>query len=163
MGMYDTINNVPVKCPRCGDKTPKSVQIKCGPQILNDYAFGKDRIEMDWSYTYYNSIIDEEKKVIGGIATCGKCKEESNTEMDRLAQEAKDKGELKAPEGGRYLIDCEIDGKNALMVLLNRLEEIYGGNGHIELFDVAIQLDKDDIPIFAGPIIEERLKKIKDK
>ena len=27
MGMFDTIYNVPVKCPRCGDEWPKSVQI----------------------------------------------------------------------------------------------------------------------------------------
>lgn len=156
--MFDTISNVQVKCPRCGDEGPKSVQIKCGPQTLKDYEFGKDRIEVDWSYTYYGSIIDEEKKVIRGIATCDRCEEESKMEMERLIQEAKDKGELKKPEGAIYLLECKIDGKSALGVVLDRLRKIYGGNRDIELFDIAIQLNKDDVPIFAGTIIEGSLK-----
>ena len=61
MGMFDTIHNVPVKCPRCGDEGPKSVQIKSGPQILYAYEFGKDKIDIDWDYECYGSVIDREK------------------------------------------------------------------------------------------------------
>ncbi len=82
MGMYDTIYNVPIKCPRCGDSKPKEVQIKSGPQILSDYDFGKDSIEVDWTYTYYGSIVDENKKIIRGIAICKKCTEEANKNIE---------------------------------------------------------------------------------
>lgn len=77
MGMFDTIRNVPVKCPRCGNEGSKSVQIKSGPQNLSSYEFGKDKIKINWTYEYYGSIIDEDKKMIRGIAICEKCEEKS--------------------------------------------------------------------------------------
>ncbi len=82
MGMYDTIFNVPIKCPRCGDSEPKEVQIKSGPQTLSAYDFGNDEIEIDWAYTYYGSIVDKDKKIIRGIATCEKCSEEANKNIE---------------------------------------------------------------------------------
>jgi len=82
MGMYDTIFNVPIKCPRCGDPEPKEVQIKSGPQTLFAYDFGKDEIEVDWTYTYYGSIVDKDKKIIRGIATCNKCNEEAMKKIE---------------------------------------------------------------------------------
>lgn len=103
MGMFDTIYGVIVKCPRCGDYDPKSVQIKTGPQILDIYQFGRDKIDIDWDYEYYGSVIDREKRIIRGVADCDKCKKES---------------------------DKKIEG----------------------LFDVAIWLDKDNIPIVADNI-----------
>lgn len=162
MGMFDTIYNVPVKCPRCGDAGPKSVQIKSGPQNLNEYEFGKDEIPINWTYEYYGSVIDRKKRIIRGIATCGKCKEESKKKMDELIQEANDKKEIKIPEGEgeregemhRYLFECEIDGKDALKVMLNRLDEAYGGNRNIELFEVAIFLNVYYMPIAADPITD---------
>ncbi len=152
MGMFDTIYNVPVKCPRCGDSGPKSVQIKSGPQNLSAYEFGRDEIEIDWTYEYYDSIIDECKKIIRGIAICEKCKEETNKKMDDLIAEAKKKGDIKAPEGGDYLFQCEIDGKNALGVMLKRLDEAYDGSRHIESFEVAIWLNEKNVPIAVDQI-----------
>jgi hypothetical protein len=149
MGMFDTIYNVPVKCPRCGDEGPKSVQIKSGPQNLFEYEFGKDKIDIDWTYEYYGSIIDKDKRIIRGIATCEKCREETNKKMDDLIKDAKRKGEIKVPEGGEYLFQCEIEGKNALGVILKRLDDIYGGNKNIEIFDVAIWLNEKNVPIAA--------------
>ncbi len=114
MGMFDTIVNTPVTCPRCGDSGLKSVQIKPGPQNLDEYEFGKDKIDIDWSYEYYGSIVDIEKRIIRGIATCDKCRKES-------------------------------------------LDELYKGNKNIELnkelFDVAIIIDKNGVPISADVII----------
>ncbi len=155
MGMYDTIDNVSVKCPRCGDTGLKSVQIKSGPQNLFEYEFGKEKILINWTYEYYGSIIDVDKKIIRGIATCDKCKEESSAKMNELVQEAKNKGEIEAPEGAKYLFECEIDGKDALGVILKRLDDIYGGNRNIVLFEVAITLNHDNIPIFAEAIKEK--------
>jgi len=144
-----------VKCPRCGDEGLKSVQFKCGPQLLLGYEFGKDRIKMDWTYEFYGSIIDEEKKIIRGIATCPKCREESSAKMDELIQEARDKGRLKCPEEAKYLFECEINGKDALGVILRKLDKVYGGNRNIEVFEVTIRLDKDNIAVSAEPIGEE--------
>lgn len=62
MGMFDIICNVPIKCPRCGDEEPKSVQIKCGPQIMRRYVFGENEIDIDWNYSYY-----KDKKIIRGV------------------------------------------------------------------------------------------------
>lgn len=156
MGMYDTIQCVPIKCPRCGDEGQKSVQIKSGPQRLDSYEFGKDKIDIDWDYEYYGSIIDREKRIIRGIATCNKCREESQTKMEELIQEAKNKKEIKVPEGEgpKYLFECEINGEDALKVILNRLDDAYRGDRYIELFDVAIWLDKDYIPILADIIVD---------
>jgi len=156
MGMFDTIINVPVKCPRCGDIKPKSVQIKSGPQDLIEYEFGKDEIPINWTYEYYDAAIDRKKRIIRGIATCEKCKEESNKKMDELIQEANDKKEIKVPEGEgpKYLFNCEIDGKNAFGVMLNRLDKVYGGNKNIDSFKVAIFLNEDYVPIVADPIID---------
>lgn len=156
MGMYDTINNVPVKCPRCEDTGPKSVQIKSGPQGLLTYEFGKDEIPINWTYEYYDAVIDRKKRIIGGIATCNKCKEESKKKMDELIQEAKNKKEIKVPdgEGPKYLIECEIGDRGALGVILDRLDDAYGGNRNIELFNVAIFLNEDYMPIVADPIID---------
>lgn len=155
MGMFDTIYNVPAKCPRCGDEGPKSTQFKCGPQLLLTYEFGKDRIKMNWTYEFYGSIIDEEKKIIRGIATCIKCREESNAKMDELIQEARDEGKLKCPEGAKYLFECEIGGKDALGVILRKLDKVYGGNRNIELFDVVITLDDNNVAVSAEPIGKE--------
>jgi uncharacterized Zn finger protein len=148
MGMYDDIDNVMVNCPRCGNIDPKSVQIKCGPQILKTYIFGKDEIDINWNYSYYGSIIDKDKCVILGIATCDNCKEESNKKMNCLIAEANRKEEIKCPNDAKYLFECEICGKNALSVILNRLNEEYGRNRNIDSFDVAIQL-KDNVAISA--------------
>jgi hypothetical protein len=82
LGMYDTIYNVPIKCPRCGDPESKEVQIKPGPQTLSAFDFGKDEIEVDWIYEYYGSIIDKDKKIIRGIAICEKCKKEANKNIE---------------------------------------------------------------------------------
>ena len=154
--MFDIICNVPVKCPRCGDEWPKSVQIKCGPQILWRYEFGKDKIKIDWTYEFYGSIIDEDKKIIGGIATCENCKNEVQEMRNELLQEAKNKGEIKIPEGAEFLIECEIDGKGALGVILDRLDKVYGGNKNIELFHVAITLSDNNVPMSAETIGEEK-------
>lgn len=148
MGMYDEIESVPVKCPRCGNTDPKSVQIKCGPQTMEIYVFGKDRIDVNWSYEYYGSIIDRDNHIIGGIATCDNCKEESNIKMESLIAEAKGKGEIKCPDDAEYLFECEIGGKNALDVVLNRLDEAYGENKNVLSFHVAIRL-KDDVAMSA--------------
>ncbi len=113
MGMFDIIYNVPVKCPRCTDERPKSVQIKSGPQNLLEYEFGPD-----------------------------------------LIRDAKKKGEIKAPEDGGYLFQCEIEGKSALGVLLKRLDDVYNGNRNIELFEVAIWLNKENVPIAVDQIVE---------
>lgn len=148
MGLYDNIDNVMVECPRCGNADPKLVQIKCGPQILKTYIFGKDEINVDWDYPYYDAIVDKDKHVISGIATCDNCREESNRKMRYLIAEANRKGEIKRPEGVEYLLECEIGGKNALGVLLSRLDETYGGNRNIESFRVSIGL-KDNIATWA--------------
>jgi hypothetical protein len=153
MGMFDTIYNVPVKCPRCGDSGSKSVQIKSGPQNLLEYEFGKDKIKINWTYEYYGSIIDEEKRIIRGIATCEKCKEETNKKMDDLIKNAKKKGEIKTPEGGE-LFQSEIEGKSALGVMLKRLDDTYGGNRNIELFEVAIWLNEQNVPIAVDQIVK---------
>lgn len=158
MGMFDTIYNVPIKCPRCGDSEPKQVQIKSGPQNLSSYQFGKDEIEIDWTYQYYGSVIDKDKKIIRGIATCEKCKEEANKKMDDLIEDAKKKGEIKAPEGGEYLFQCEIEGKNALGVMLKRLYGVYDDNRNIESFEVAIWLNESNIPIATDHIVEPNEK-----
>lgn len=154
MGMFDTIHNVPVNCPRCGDEEPKSAQIKCGPQAMNNYTFGEDEIDIDWDYPYYSSIIDKDKKIIGGIATCENCKNEAKEMMRELVQEAKNKGEIKVPEGeeSKYLFECEIDEKDALSVISQRLDDIYGGNRNIELFDVAITIGDNNVAISVEPI-----------
>lgn len=153
MGMFDIIYNLPVKCPRCGDETPKSAQIKCGPQVMDRYTFGEDEIDIDWDYPYYLAIIDKDKKIIGGIATCENCKKEAQEMMDKLVQEAKNKGEIKVPEGDepKHLFEYEIDGKSALWVILRRLDDVYGGNRNIELFDVAITLNDDNMAISVRP------------
>lgn len=153
MGMFDTICNVPIKCPRCGDEEPKSVQIKSGPQCLSLYEFERDEIEIDWTYEYYGSIIDKCKKIIRGIATCEKCKEEVNKKMDDLIKDAKKKGEIKATEGSEYLFQCNIEGKNAFGVMLKRLDDAYDGNRNIELFEVAIWLNEKNIPIAVDQIV----------
>lgn len=144
MGIFDTIDNVPVECPRCGNTDPKSVQIKCGPQILGIYTFRKDEIDIDWDYSYYGSIVDKDNHIIDGIATCDNCQEESNKKMEYLIAEANRKGEIKRPEGAEYLFQCEIGGKNAFTVMLNRLDAEYGGNKNISSFHVVIRL-KDNI------------------
>jgi hypothetical protein len=154
MGMFDIIYNVPVKCPRCGDEEPKSVQIKSGPQNLSEYEFGKDKIKINWTYEYYGSIIDEDKRIIRGIATCEKCKEETNKKMEDLIKDAKKKGEIKAPEGEGYLFQCEIEGKSALGVMLKRLDDAYDGNRNIELFEVAIWLNEQNVPIATDQIVK---------
>lgn len=151
MGMFDTIYNAPVKCPRCGDDDPKPIQIKCGPQILWEYEFGKDKIRVNWTYRYYGSIIDEDKKIIGGIATCKHCKIEASEVMDELITEAKNKKEIE-PEDARFLAECKINGKSALKVMQNRLAAVYEGNRDIELFGVAITLDDNNVPIHAEVI-----------
>ena len=69
-------------------------------------------------------------------------------------EDAKKKGEIKAPEGDGYLFQCEIEGKNALGVMLNRLDEAYGGNRNIELFHVAIFLNDNYVPIAVDTIID---------
>ena len=156
MGMFDTIDNVPAKCPRCGDERPKSIQIKSGPQRLYTYQFGIDKIDIDWNYECYGSVIDREKLIIRGIATCNKCREESQTKMEELIQEANDKKEVKTPkgEGPRHLFECQINGEDALRVILNRLNDAYGGDRNIEMFDVAIWLDKDYIPMAVDLIVD---------
>lgn len=163
MGMFDIIYNVPVSCSRCGDERLKSVQFKCGPQLLMGYEFGKDKIKMNWTYEFYGSIIDEDKKIIGGIATCQKCKEESDKKMGELIQDARNKGELNIPEGAELLIECEINGEDALGVILRRLDKVYGGNRNIELFEVAITLNDNNVPIYAETIDEERQKELAGK
>lgn len=132
MGMFDTIYDVPVKCPRCGDEGPKSVQIKSGPQNLFEYEFGKDKIKIDWTYEYYGSIIDEDKRIIRGITICDKCKKETNKKMDDIR--CQEKGKIKAPEG------------------LKRLDGIHDGDRDIELFEVAIWLNEKNIPIAVDQI-----------
>lgn len=149
--MFDTIYNIIVRCPRCGDEGPKSAQIKSGPQALLNYEFGKDKVEIDWDYEY--SIIDKDKRIIRGIATCNKCKEEAKLKMKELVKDAKDKKELECPDGTKYLIECKIGDKDALGVILDRMEEIYG-NRYIELFEIAIFINKDNMPIAADPIIK---------
>lgn len=150
MGMFDTIINIPVKCPRCGDYGLKSTQIKSGPQMMNTYKFGKDKIDINWDYEYYDSIIDKDKRIIRGIAVCGRCKEDVQKKMDELIKDALQKGELKCPEGVKYLIECEINGEDALGVILDRL----GENRNIEFFDIAIFVDKEGVPIAADVIVD---------
>ena len=154
--MFDTIYNVPVKCPICGDEGLKSVQIKSGPQMLGTYEFGKDKIDIDWDYDCYGSVIDREKLIIRGIATCNKCREEYKVKMEELIQEAKNKMEIKVPEGEgpKYLFECQINREDALKIISNRLDDAYGGNRNIELFEVAIWLDKDYISIAADIIVD---------
>ena len=156
MGMFDTIHSVPVKCPRCGDEELKSVQIKSGPQRLDSYEFGKDNIDIDWDYECYGSVIDRDKRIIRGIAICNKCRKESQAKMEELVQEAKNKKELKIPEGegSKYLFQCQINGEDALKVILDRLDDSYGGDRYIELFDVTVWLDKDYIPVVADIIVK---------
>lgn len=152
MGMFDTIYNIPVSCPRCGDSELKSAQIKPGPQNLEEYEFGKDKICIDWSYEYYGSIIDKEKSIILGIATCNRCRKETQKKMSELIDEARKKGELKCSEDSKYLFECEINGEDAFRVISKRLDNTYNGDKNIELFDVAIFIDKDGVPIAADII-----------
>ena len=154
MGMFDTIYNVPVKCPRCGDEGPKSVQIKSGPQDLSAYEFGKDKIKINWTYEYYGSIIDEDKRIIRGIATCDKCKEDTHKKMDDLIKDANKKGEIKAPEERVRLYECKIEGKNALVLMLKRLDDVNDGDRNIELFEVAIWLNEKSIPVAIDQIVK---------
>lgn len=148
MGMFDNIDNVTVECPRCGNTDPKSAQIKCGPQIMMTYLFGKDEIDVDWDYSFYDAIVDKDKHIIRGIVTCDSCREESKKKMSYLIAEANRKKEMECPDGAKYLFECEIEGKSALSVILNRLDEVYGGNRNIELFYVVVQL-KDNIAVWA--------------
>lgn len=76
MGMFDTICNVPVKCPICGNEEPKSVQIKSGLQTLENYKFKEDKIDINWDH---GSVIDKEKRIIRGIAICNKCMGDKDT------------------------------------------------------------------------------------
>ncbi len=154
MGMFDTIVNIPVTCPRCGDSELKSAQIKPGPQNLEEYEFGKDKICINWCYEYYDSIIDKEKRIIRGIATCDRCRKETKEKMSELIDEAREKGELKCPEGSKYLFECEINGEDAFRVISKRLDDAYNGDKDIELFDVAIFIDKNGVPISADVIIK---------
>jgi hypothetical protein len=162
MGLFDNIDNVLVKCPRCGNTDPKSVQIKCGPQILKTYVFEKDEIDVNWDYAYYDAIIDKDKHIIGGIATCNNCREESNRKMEYLVDDAKKKGEIRCQESAKYLFECEIGGKNALGIMLNRLDEAYSGNRNIESFHIAIQL-KDNIATSADVLDLEKGPKVVNK
>lgn len=148
MGMFDNIENVIVECPRCGNTDPKSVQIKCGPQIMMTYLFGKDEIDVNWDYEFYDAIVDRDQHIIHGIATCDNCREESSKKMKYLIAEANRKKEIEYPNGAKYLFECEIGGKSALSIILNRLDDAYGGNRNIELFHVTIGL-KDNIAVWA--------------
>jgi hypothetical protein len=148
MGMFDNIENVIVKCPRCGNTDPKSVQIKCGPQIMMTYLFGKDEIDVNWDYEFYDAIVDKGQHIIHGIATCDNCRKESSKKMKYLIAEANRKKEIEYPDGAKYLFECEIGGESALSAILNRLGEAYGGNRNIELFHVTIGL-KDNIAVWA--------------
>jgi hypothetical protein len=148
MGMFDNIEDVIVKCPRCGNTDPKSVQIKCGPQTMMTYLFGKDEIDVDWDYEFYDAIVDKDKRIIYGIATCDNCREESSKKMKYLIAEANRKKEIEYQDGAKYLFEGEIGGKSALSIMLNRLDDAYGGNRNIELFHVTIQF-KDNVAISA--------------
>ena len=149
MGMYDNVDNVPVVCPRCGDNEPKSVQIKCGPQNLSRYIFGKDEIDIDWDYSYYDSIVDKGKGVIGGIASCAHCRKEAEEKMQEIIKDARNKGEVECPDGSKFLFECLINGEDALSIILKRLDDAYDGNRSIDLFGVTMQIEKN-IPIFAA-------------
>lgn len=148
--MFDTITEVPVKCPICGDESGKNVQIKNGPQTLDMFKFGKDKIPMDWDYEYYGCIIekeegkDEEEKDSGkirGIAECVKCKERIDKRMDDIIKKYRENGKLKCPEGAKLLLECEIDGKDALRTTLDDLDKEFGGNYHSEyLFEVELTI-----------------------
>lgn len=146
MGMFDTIVDVPVKCPICGDEGGKNVQIKNGPQALDKFKFGEDKIPMDWDYECYGRIIekDEEKDngKIRGIAECMVCRNRVFKRMDEIIKKYKENEKLKCPEGAKLLLECEIDGKDALKVVLDDLDKEFGGNHHAEyLFDVGIKIE----------------------
>lgn len=149
MGMYDTICQVPITCPKCGDKRKKCVQIKSGPQALKVYKFGIDKIEMDWDYECYGSIIDKDgvdrekdNGKIRGIAECCVCKVRVNEKMEEIIEEYKSAGKIKMPEGGRFLLEAEIEGKSALKVILRDLDKAFGGSYHSEsLFDVVLTIE----------------------
>lgn len=158
MGMFDTIFGIPVKCPRCGDENGKSAQIKNGPQYLERFEFGKDKIPMHWDYGYYGSIIqkfNKENGKIRGIAECTKCRERVNNQMDEIISGYKKEGKLKCPEGVQLLIECEIEGKDALKVVLDDLDNAYGGNHYSEyLFDISIKIENS--VAVGAEVLEER-------
>lgn len=160
MGMYDTINGVIVKCPRCGDYGPKSVQIKSGPQILGIYQFRKDKIDINWDYEYYGSVIDREKRIIRGIADCDTCRKDINKKIDDIKREARhlfgcgtDRKDMKNEKNGKDEKD-EKDEKDSLAIALDRLRNVYETDGDVSLFEVAIWLDKDNIPIYVDVIFD---------
>lgn len=159
MGMFDTIVGVPVKCPICGDEGGKKVQIKNGPQALDKFKFGKDKIPMDWSYEYYGCVIYKEERKdngrIRGIAECAACRDRVNKIIDDIIKKYKENGKLKCPDGVKLLFECEIDGKNALRVVLDDLDKEFGGRPHSEyLFDVTIKIE-DGIAIGADILKDE--------
>ncbi len=135
MGMFDTIIKIPVKCPRCGDTEPKSAQNKSGPQWLAIYEFGKDRIPLHWDYN-----ITKKNKIISGIATCKNCKAETNAKFDEIVEEMKKSDKYVIPPDAKYLVEGKFDGEDTLKIALDRLDDFYGGNHHIELFDVEIDI-----------------------
>jgi DNA-directed RNA polymerase subunit RPC12/RpoP len=71
MGMYDTITDVPIKCPKCGKKDKFDVQTKdiVHPQ-LRQFKFGTD----DWERIKDHGGIDLSRyRRLDGIASCEKC------------------------------------------------------------------------------------------
>lgn len=149
MGMFDTICQVPIACPRCGDKHKKCVQIKSGPQALKVFKFGIDKIEMDWDYECYGSVIDKDEVdrekdngKIRGIAECCACKVRVNEKMEEIIEGYKNAGKIKMPEGGRFLLEAEVDGESALSIVLRDLDKEFGGSHDSEsLFDVSLVIE----------------------
>lgn len=170
MGMFDRICDVPVRCPICGDENGKAVQIKSGPQTLANYKFGEDKISLNWNYNCYGSVIeqiDDENGKIRGIAECKECRDRVSKKMKEIIQRYKDADKIKRPERREgdiaYLFECEIDGKNALKVVLADLDKIYGKNSDSEyFFDVVITI-KDSIAVGVEIINEGKYEDISDR
>ncbi|MDD5617069.1 MAG: hypothetical protein PHH85_12815 [Candidatus Methanoperedens sp.] len=153
MGMYDTLCEVPVKCPRCGDESVKKVKIWNGPKDIfgEGFVFGKDKILMDWDSGYPGSLIAKEEwkdnGKIRGEAMCSKCEDRVDKKYEEIREGYEIAGKIKCPEHPSILLACKIDGENAAWVIQNDLDKIYGGSYWDEShFDVAITI-KDSVAV----------------
>lgn len=155
MGMYDTLCEVPIKCPKCGDESVKKVKIWNGSKDIfgEGIVFGKDKILMDWDSGYPGSPIAKEEwkdnGKIRGEATRSKCEDRVDKKYEEIKEGYEKAGKLICPKHPKpaLLIECEIDGEDAVSVIQNDLEKIYGGNYWDEyLFDVAITI-KDSVAV----------------
>lgn len=154
MGMYDTVTNVEVECPICGDTTPKDVQIKTAEKLLWCYGFNANKIPVNWEYKYDENL-SRQDNTIGGIAICIKCHKRILNERRELLEKYKSEGRVQFIDGAKSLYEATIDGENAVTVINRELDNMHHGNYYTEyLFHVRLYLDDNNIAIRAESIFE---------